>query len=200
MLVIGLTGQSGAGKGTVAALFARYGLPVIDADQVYHDLLLPPSPCLAELVGRFGSRIVTEQGTLNRRALADIVFSDPVSLADLNHISHRHVMREIRRQLEQFRREDVRAAILDAPQLFEAEANRDCNIIVSVLADRAIRLERIVHRDGIEPDRALRRMEAQKSDAFFRAHSDYVIENNGNPDLLLPAVERILLDVGVLEK
>ncbi len=200
MLVIGLTGPSGSGKGTVASHFARYGLPVINADEVYHGLLLPPSPCLEELVTRFGEKILGEQGTLNRRTLADLVFSDPTALSDLNSVAHRHVMEEIRRRLEMLRRENVRAAVLDAPQLFEAEANRDCNVIVSVLADRALRLERIVRRDGIDIDHANRRMAAQKSDEFFRTHSDYVIENNGNPDLLLPAVERILCETGVLEE
>ena len=200
MLVIGLTGQSGAGKGTVAELFARHGLFVIDADRVYHDLLTPPSPCLDDIVARFGGRMLTEQGTLNRRALGDLVFSDADALADLNRISHHHVMKEIRRQLEQLRRQNVRAAVLDAPQLFEAEANRDCSLIVSVLADRDLRLERIMRRDGIDAARAESRMASQKSDAFFRAHSDYVIENNASPDLLLPAVERILTDVGVLDK
>ena len=96
------------------------------------------------------------------------------------------------------RREDTRAAVLDAPQLFEAGANRDCSVVVSVLADKMLRLERIMRRDGIEADAAYRRMAAQKSDEFFRSHSDYIIENNGNPDAIFPAVRRILLETGVI--
>ena len=198
MLVIGLTGPSGAGKGTVAELFSAYGLPVMNADEIYHQLLVPPSLCLDELTDRFGVGILTAEGTLNRRALGKIVFSDPVSLEALNTIAHHHVMHEIRRRLELLRRADTRAAVIDAPQLFEAGADRDCNVIVSVLADKRLRLDRIMRRDGINAEMALQRIEAQKTDAFFRSHSDYVIENNTVPEALLPEVRRILCEMGVL--
>ena len=198
MLIIGLTGPSGAGKGKVSEIFSAYGLPVINADDVYHQILIPPSLCLEELTDRFGVGILTSDGRLDRRALGAIVFSDPVALEALNTITHHHVMHEIRRRLEQLRRERTRAAVIDAPQLFEAGADRDCNVIVSVIADRMIRLDRIVRRDSIPEAAALKRIEAQKSDAFFRSHSDYVIENNAGPEALLPEVKRILHDTGVL--
>ena len=198
MLVIGLTGPTGSGKGCIAELFASYGLPVIDADAVYHELLVPPSKCLSELTVRFGGTILAEDGTLNRRALGRIVFSNPEALQALNSIAHKHVMAEIRTRLERLRREDTRAAVLDAPQLFEAGADRDCNVIVSVLADKALRLERIMRRDSIDAEIACKRIEAQKSDLFFRTHSDYVIENNDSADRLHPKVRQILLEMGVL--
>ena len=178
MLVIGLTGPTGAGKGAVASIFAQYGIPVINADRVYHQLLIPPSPCLDELVRHFGRTILADDGTLNRRALGEIVFSSPAALDNLNTIAHRYVMEEIRLQLDVLRRQKLRAAVLDAPQLFEAGANRDCGVIISVLADANLRLERIVARDGIDADLAYRRIAAQKKDEFFRSHSDYIIENN----------------------
>ena len=198
MLVIGLTGPSGAGKSTVSERLAAYGLPVIDADKVYHQLLIPPSPCLDELVRCFGDTILTTTGTLNRRVLGELVFSNPASLEKLNQITHRYVMEEIRKQLDELRRKNIRAAVLDAPQLFEAGANRDCSVIISVLADVKLRLERIVERDGIDADVAYRRIAAQKKDEFFRTHSDYIIENNGSPDALYPQIHRILLETGVL--
>jgi dephospho-CoA kinase len=108
-------------------------------------------------------------------------------------------MREIRRRLEQYRAYGVIAAILDAPQLFEAGANADCNIIVAVLASKELRLERILRRDNIDPETALRRMDAQRTDEFFRAHADYTIENNGNTEQLIPAVRGILSELGVLQ-
>ncbi len=198
MLVIGLTGPTGSGKGMVAEQLRGFGLPVIDADAVYHSLLIPPSACLDELTERFGQEILTSDGILNRRTLAGIVFSDTAALNDLNAIAHRHVMEQIHRELERLRAENARAAVIDAPQLFEAGAERDCNIIVSVLADARLRMERIMRRDGIDAETASRRMSAQKSDTFFRTHSDYVIENNENPELLLPTVRRILSETGVL--
>lgn len=198
MLVIGLTGPSGAGKGEVSKLFAAHGIPVIDADQVYHSLLIPPSACLYELVYTFGPQILAPDQTLNRKALGEIVFSDETMLAKLNEITHRYVMAAIRKKMDDLRRNEVRAAILDAPQLFEAGANKDCNIIVSVLADRETRIERILRRDGIDRDAATRRIDSQKSDEFFRKHSDYIIENNGNLYTVLPMIQKILTETGVI--
>ena len=198
MLVIGLTGPTGAGKGVVSDVFAAHGIPVINADDVYHALLIPPSACLNELVYTFGPQILAPGGTLDRRALGELVFSDEQALTQLNQITHAYVMAAIRKKLDDYRRDGMLAAVLDAPQLFEAGANKDCNIIVSVLADKETRVERIVRRDGIEHDAALRRMASQKSDEFFRTHSDYIIENNDGTNNVLPAVRRILEETGVL--
>ncbi len=198
MLVIGLTGPSGAGKGEVSALFAHYGLPVIDADAVYHRLLLPPSACLSELAAHFGHGILAPDGTLDRKALGAIVFSDPEALQALNTIAHRYVMEEIVRELEQLRKRGTRAAVLDAPQLFEAGADRLCTAVVSVLAPVNLRLERIMKRDGLDRERALQRIRAQKSDSYFRSHSNYVIENSSAVEQLISPVQRILTEMGVL--
>ena len=200
MLVIGLTGPTGAGKSIVAELFAAHGLPILNADAIYHALLVPPSACLNELVARFGKEIERPDGTLDRRALAALVFDSKKDLADLNEIAHRHVMQAIRAKFEALRTQGVVAAVLDAPQLFEAHAERDCNVIVSVLSDPALRIERIMRRDGIDEAAAQKRMAAQLSDSFFRSHSDYVIENNASPDALHPLVYQILSEMGVVRE
>ena len=197
MLVIGLTGPSGAGKSTVSRLFASFGLPVLDADEIYHALLIPPSECLNDLTAQFGRQILRGDGTLDRPALGRLVFDHPEALERLNSVSHRHVLREVRRRLRTLRDEGVTAAVLDAPQLFESGADRDCSVIVSVLADAELRVHRILLRDGISREDAMRRIRAQRPDSFFRAHSDYVIENNGNAESLLPQVRRILRETGV---
>lgn len=200
MLVIGLTGPSGAGKSTVSRLFSSFGLPVLDADEIYHGLLIPPSECLNELTAQFGRGILLPNGKLDRHALGRLVFDRPEELERLNTIAHRHVLREIRRRLRTLRDEGAPAAVLDAPQLFESGADRDCNVIVSVLADTDLRLHRILLRDAISAEDAMRRIRAQKPDSFFRSHSDYVIENNGNAECLIPQVRRILAETGVASK
>lgn len=200
MLVIGLTGPTGAGKGAVASIFARYGIPVINADRVYHELIAPPSSCLQELAEVFGKQILLADGSLDRRALGGIVFSDPAAREKLNSITHRYVMEEVQGQMERFRREGVRVAVFDAPQLFEAGAHRACGAVVSVLADRGLRLERIMARDGLTAEAAMRRILAQKSDEFFKTHSDYIVENNGSLESLAPQVHRILLALGVISQ
>lgn len=200
MLVIGLTGPTGAGKGEVANIFARYGIPVINADRVYHELISPPSSCLQELVETFGKNILLPNGSLDRRALGSIVFNDPSARERLNAITHRYVMEEVKTRMERLRREGVPVAIFDAPQLFEAGAHRACGAVISVLADRGLRLERIVARDNITAEAAMRRILAQKSDEFFKTHSNYVIENNGTVEKLAPQVHRILIELGVISQ
>ncbi len=198
MLVIGLTGPTGAGKGEVAKLFSEAGLPVINADEVYHRLLIPPSPCFSELVAEFGYGILAFDGTLDRKKLSEIVFASHQRLETLNRIAHRHVMETVRRELERMRRDGVRASVLDAPQLFEAGADRDCSAVVAVLADRNLRMERIMRRDGLDAEAAAHRIDAQKSDDYFRRNSDYIIENNGPVEDLQAQVTRVLLDTGVI--
>lgn len=197
MQIIGLTGPSGAGKGTVANIFSEFGLPVLDSDEIYHTLLIPPSPCLDTIVARFGSAVLNRDGTLNRTALGNIVFSDPVALQELNGIAHRFVMQEIRLRLAQLEQQGAPAAVLDAPQLFEAHADTLCTTVVSVLADLPLRIRRILKRDNITESLANKRIASQHGDAFFRAHSDYVLENNGDTSDLIPAVRSILTDLEV---
>ena len=198
MLLIGLTGPSGSGKSTVSELFSSFGVPVLNADAIYHMLLIPPSECLSDLTECFGREILHPDGTLNRAVLAKIAFNDPEELEKLNHITHSHVLRDARRQLKKMRDNGVPAAVFDAPQLFESGADKECNIVVSVLADEGIRLHRILERDGISEEAALQRMRAQKSDLFFRTHSDYIIENNRGTDVLVQKVRQILKETGVL--
>ena len=198
MLVIGLTGPSGAGKSTVCEEFASFGIPILDADAIYKELLVPPSDCLLELTAYFGKEILLQDGTLNRRLLASRVFTQPRELEMLNEISHRYVLAEVQKRMRALRESGAQAAVFDAPQLFESGADRGCNIIVSVLADTETRLHRILTRDQISPEAAIQRIRAQKSDHFFRTHSDYVIENNLGPEHIRPKVKAILTETGVL--
>lgn len=194
MLTIGLTGPSGAGKGTVASLFAQFGVPSIDTDAVYHELLVPPSSCLDELVEQFGSSILKDDGTLNRPVLASMVFAPghEEDLRNLNRISHRHVLNETRRQLEIYRTKGKPAVLVDAPQLFESGFDAECDFIVAILAPREARMARVMARDGLDEARAIARMDAQKSDDFFREHADAVLVNGSEIGALEADVRDLL--------
>ena len=194
MMTVGLTGPSGAGKGTLASLFARYGVPSIDTDAVYHDLLVPPSACLDELTARFGEGILSEYGTLDRKALAAVVFAPghAQDLADLNRITHRHVLEEVRRLLAIYESEGKPAVLVDAPQLFESGFDAECDVILVVLASREVRLSRIMVRDGLDEVRATARLDAAKPDSFFREHADAVIYNNGETEDMDAEVRQLL--------
>ncbi len=199
MLTVGLTGPSGAGKGTVAAIFARYGIPAIDTDAVYHELLFPPSPCLDELAERFGDSILAADGTLDRAALAEIVFAPghAAELSALNAISHRHVLREVRAMLEVNRMAEIPLTLVDAPQLFESGFDRECDLVLAVLAPHDVRLRRIMARDDLTQERAEARLSATLSDDVFQAKADHVIRNDGDHAALEQAVRRLLCDWGV---
>ena len=194
MLTIGLTGPSGAGKGTVASLFARYGVPSIDTDAVYHDLLVPPSACLNELTARFGEAILSDQGTLDRKALAAVVFAPghEQDLADLNRMTHRHVLREVRRLLAIYEAEGKSAVLVDAPQLFESGFDTECDFVLAVIASREARMSRIMARDGLDKARAAARLDAAKPDGFFREYANAVICNQGAVEDMDAEVRKLL--------
>lgn len=190
MLTIGLTGPTGAGKGAVASLLAGRGIPSIDTDAVYRELLIPPSPLLDELAAVFGQEVLTEEGLLNRVVLATKVFSPGCEeqLKRLNSVTHPHILNEVRRRLAVYGKEWHRtgepiAVIVDAPQLFESGFDQECDVICSVLAPRKLRLTRIMARDGMTEERALARMKAQRSDSFYRK-AGYVIVNDGDREKL----------------
>ena len=200
MKVIGLTGPSGAGKGSIASLFASYGVPSIDTDAVYRALLIPPSPCLLELRERFGDEILSEDGTLNRPALAARVFApgQEEELRDLNRISHRYVLEEVRRRLVCCETEGAPAVLVDAPQLFESGFDAECHRILAILAPRDLRLARIMERDSLDLPRAEARLNAAHPDEFFRTHADAVLVNDKALSDLRKDVERLLADWEVI--
>ena len=199
MLTVGLTGPSGAGKGIIASLFARFGVPSIDTDRVYHDLLIPPSACLDELTEAFGMGILLPDGTLDRRALASLVFSEGCeqNLATLNRITHRHILEKTKDILASYEAEGIPAVLVDAPQLFESGFDRECGFILAVLAPFDLRLARVMERDGLDEERGRARLEASHTDDFFRERSDAVIINNGSIDSPESEVRRLLALWGV---
>ncbi|MBR3630699.1 MAG: dephospho-CoA kinase [Oscillospiraceae bacterium] len=178
MLVVGLTGQTGAGKSTVAEVFGRQGFVQIDADLISREVVEPGKPCLEELFDFFGDSIRNPDNTLNRKALAAIAFTDKKKLESLNSICHPFITEEIFDRINRCRAEGERFVLLDAPTLFESRASDFCDLIISVIADPAIRCSRIMQRDGLTEEEALRRMSAQLSEQFFIDQSDHVIRNN----------------------
>lgn len=191
--ILGLTGPSGAGKGVLAQrLHDAHGFVWIDTDAVYHDLTSAPSPCLDELQSAFGTGII-KQGALDRPALASIVFAKDAKdkLELLNRITHKHVIKKSHRQIDAARQSGARGAVLDAPLLFEAGADALCTHTAAVLADRAVRLHRIITRDGLTEQAAQKRLDAQRSDDFYRQRADFVIYNNGTAQELYASADAL---------
>ena len=200
MVTIGLTGPSGAGKGAVSTIMNRYGIRVIDADKVYHDIISAPSQCLDELALNFGSGILAPNGSLDRSALSAVVFADngKDKLELLNSITHKYVVDDIRSRIYCTCSVMPTACVIDAPLLIEAGLVRDCLFTIAVLADKEIRASRIALRDKISEQRAMARINAQKPDEFYIENCDYVIYNNGDIAQLNAAVLKILTDRSII--
>lgn len=187
--VIGLTGQTGAGKSTVAAYFRRMGAEVIDCDLAARKVVEPGAPALLRARQLFGQGILRADGTLDRAAVAELVFSDPEKLKRWCDILYPAITEYIEGRLREL--SGTPAVILDAPTLFESGADRLCDAVVSVVAPEKRRLKRIMARDGIGREAALRRMSAQPEEAFYTGRSQAVIVNDGSPEYLKEQVESL---------
>lgn len=194
MKILGLCGGSGSGKGTVANIFSYRGIPAIDTDVVYHSLISGFSVCVRELADNFGEEILTADGAVDRRRLAKIVFSDESgsNQRKLNAITHKHVIDKVKKMLPEFESEGVPAVLIDAPMLFESGLDKICNRVIAVVADKNVRIARIIIRDGITYEDAEKRLASQISDAELISKCDYVIENNGDINDLEPQVDEII--------
>ncbi len=195
LTLIGLTGPSGAGKSYIADLFAQNGIPSVNTDEVYHSLLIPPSPCLDALADAFSPAILRPDGSLDRGALSALVFEKTeqgaTRLATLNRISHRFILERCHEILCRLAADGARFAILDAPLLIEAGLCDVCDRVIVVLADRELRLRRLMARDTLSKEQLLARLDAQPGDEFYRDHADDVICNNSSPEEVERQVSRI---------
>jgi dephospho-CoA kinase len=191
MLSVGLTGNIGAGKTTVAQLFERWGATIVDTDQLVRDIQAPGQPVLEQIAARFGQGVIRADGTLDRAALRAEVLVDPSALADLNRIVHPEVRRLRLKLLEEARARGDRIVVSDIPLLFEADDPTSFDAVVLVDATDAVRRARLVNLRGLPPAEADRMMEAQLPAAAKRASSDYVIENDGDMSALERTAARV---------
>lgn len=176
MRIIGLTGGSGTGKGTFAALLREKGAGWVDADAVYRRLCAENREMLAALDTAFGG-VLDGSGALDRRKLAAIVFADPDKLQKLNGITLPYIRAA---SLDEMRAQgDCPFVLYDAPTLFEVGADELCERIIGVLADTETRVKRIMARDGLDEQAARARIGAQPDADFYRTRCDYIVENNG---------------------
>ena len=196
MTVIGLAGGSGSGKTTVSDLFLRYNVLPINTDEIYHDLTSSQTECLSAIVEEFGSQVLNESGTLDRKKLGSIVYADPEKMRRLNTISHYYVLCKVREIISDAESKGYCAVIVDAPLLFESGFDRECDLIIALTANEESRVSRIIARDGISADDAIKRISNQLSDDFLASRADFIITNNGSVGDLTQQVKRIVNLIG----
>jgi len=198
MRVIGLTGGIASGKSTVAALLTEHGIPVIDADQLARDAVLPGSSGLRQVVAAFGSGVLKEDGSLDRAVLAEKIFSDPVTRSVLETILHPEIKSLAEKNLEALRCQGVPVVFYMAPLLIEAGVTDRVDEIWVVYAGRETQLERIRKRDSVSREDAEKRLAAQMPMDEKRAYGRIVIDNSGNFEDLKSRVAEILLVEGLI--
>ena len=178
MITLGITGRSGCGKSTVTAVFAAHSVPLADADQISREILLPGSPLLPALAERFGGDILTADGTLNRRLLADRAFATPEGKAALDGLTHPEIVRRIRAAKQDALASGAPLFVLDGAVIVGTAAQAECDRLCVVTAPFETSVSRIMARDGISAEMAARRLNAQTPEETLTAQADYVLRND----------------------
>ena len=187
-LRVGLTGGIGAGKSTVAALLEAHGAVVTSADEISRDVVSPGSDGLAAVVAEFGDDVLTPAGTLDRRALGNLVFADDLSRARLEEILLPLIAAEAWARMEAV--PAGRVAVYDVPLLVEGQMQDLFDLVIVVEAELEVRLERLAAR-GMTRDEALARIAVQATDEERRAVADVVVSNSGALEDLSAEVDRL---------
>lgn len=191
-MLIGLTGGIGAGKSLVSRRLKQLGAYIIDADVVAREVVEPGQPAHGEIVQRFGRSVLAENGEIDRKALAKLVFRDETARNDLEAITHPRILKRIEELSQKYHRENPRAVVvIDAPLLIETGIHRQVQQVWVVTAKLKQRIERVVRRDNMSEEQVKRRIEAQLSDAERIKHAHVVIDNSGTPEQTLALVDKL---------
>lgn len=187
-MIIGITGGTGAGKTTALSVLKELGAVIIDCDHVYHELLKSSEAMQDELFLNFPDAFVN--GMLDRKRLGTVVFSDDVLLNKLNNITNKYILNRVTDLAK-----SAKAAAIDAILLIESGLSNKCDYTVAVTAPMEKRIERIIARDGVSREYAVMRVNAQKSDDFYRLNCDYVLINDGSESIFRQKCEKLFKEI-----
>ncbi|MEA4804707.1 dephospho-CoA kinase [Acetobacterium wieringae] len=186
MRIIGITGGIASGKSTVTDILKkRFNYIVIDADQLARQAVEPESPGLKKIIMAFGETVIDENGELNRSMLGEIIANNDHARTKLNAMIHPEVKKLYDQQISFYRKSGIPTVFYDCPLLFETNLQNTVDETILVVADKEIRIERIMNRDNLTREQAIRRIEMQMSDEEKIALADTIIENNGSMNDLL---------------
>ncbi len=177
MKIYGLTGQTGAGKSTVAALLSNNGFFVIDGDKIARRVTEKGSPALEGLAEAFGKDILFPDGTLDRKKLAERAFASKDATKKLNELTHPYIHTLFKSEIQKAKESGFSRCLIDAAALLESPSKALCEKIIVVFCPEKNRFERILKRDGITKEEAIRRIKAQKSDEYYLSNADIIIKN-----------------------
>ena len=192
--IIGVTGGIGSGKSAVARTLRDLGAVVIDADSIARIITAKGGKALEELAVYFGNGILDENGDLNRKALADMVFKDPVRRHALESITHKHIVSKILEGVENIRNSGkTERVVIDAPIPLEHGFLDVADEVWVVAAEKETRLKRVMERSGYTYEEALDRINSQMKDEEYLQAADDVIQNDGSMEELEKAVVKLFI-------
>jgi dephospho-CoA kinase len=207
MKLVGLTGGIGSGKSTVTDYLISRGFHVLDADKIAREIVLPGSDMLIEIADVFGKDIILEDGSLDRKKLGEIVFSDPGKKKTLDGLMHTKILELIHERVLQFREEAELALgsgidpghisrnnviFIDAPLLFETGLDKSVGEIWVIDVDEETRIKRIMDRDGLKKEDIQKRISAQMTRDEKNQRADVILDNTGDPETLYQQIEQLL--------
>ena len=200
-MIIGLTGGIGTGKSTVSRKLRERGYPVIDLDVISREVIEYPE-VINELVRNFGIEILESQNnisgkkSISRNKLRQTVFKEEKKVSVLNSIMHPPIVEEMRRQIEELKK-SYKTVFVEVQLLFEAKLEKEFDIIVLVYADKKTQLERVLKRDGRSEGEVQQIINAQMDMTEKRRLSNYIIENNGDSEMLDLEIEKFIKKLGI---
>ena len=198
MINIAVTGGIGAGKTMVTEYLSELGFTVIDADQMSRDMTSAGGKAMPYILEHFGPDYINEDGSLNRAAMRDLVFRDPHYKQVLEEGTTKVVLEDIEKIREEKSRAGEKALFFDIPLLFELHQEDNYDLVWAVSADRELRKQRVMERDGTPPDMVDLIIGSQSEDEYKTEKADVVLNNNGSLDDLKAEVRRALKSVNAL--
>lgn len=196
-IVLGLTGGIATGKSTADQYFRRKGIPVIDADQISHDIIDIGKPAWEKIRAHFGPKFLNEDQSINRRKLGQFVFQNANELKVLNDITHPLIHEEIIQQIAVAKQKGVDLIVLDAPVLFETNGDLDCDQTLVISLPPQLQLERLIERNHYSIEEAKARIASQMPLRDKEARATYVIENTGTIKELEEKLTKVLNKIKV---
>ena len=197
-MIIGITGSSGAGKSTVCEMIEKtYNSKTITADKIARKLSNKGTEYLNEIIQKFGNNVLTENGDLNRRKLANIIYSSKQKRQELNQITFKYIKKEIEKEIEkEIKSSNNKIITIDAPLLIEADMKKLCDTTIAVVSeDKEIQIQRIIERDKIDREHAIARLGAQHPNEFYTENCEYTIVNNEKlEEQIKNVIEKIMLN------
>ncbi|MFD1018999.1 dephospho-CoA kinase [Thalassobacillus hwangdonensis] len=197
-LVIGLTGSIATGKSTVSLMFDDYDIPVIDADKLSREVVVPGEAAYYQIVEVFGEEILREDGTIDRKKLGSIVFTDESKRKELNAIVHPAVRERMLQKRDSWKEKNVPAVVMDIPLLFESKLTHFVDKTLVVYVDEHVQLSRLVERDESTKEEAMQRIQSQIPISEKAEMADAIIDNNGSKQDSYKQLEEILIQWNVI--